>query len=205
MTRQPNWSIGARVALLSLIPVFALAGLLAFWHWRQDASLSGREYRVGVDHAPPYNLLEPNQPPRGLAVEVLQEAARRKGIRLKFVPMTTLVDDAFRRGLVDLWPAATDSQERRAWLAVSEPYLVNRLCIVSRAESPVRKIGDLSGRRVSTLRARILEEFNGGEGIRGVTVTELRGRREGLEALCRFAFPGRSQMKTKIAFECVPM
>lgn len=183
-TDRNNRNLGARVALLSLIPVAALAALLAFWHWRQDWQLAVLSYRVGVDHAPPYNLVAPGKEPRGLAVEVLQEAARRKGISLRMVPTTSLVDDAFRQGMVDLWPAATDTPERRRWLAVSEPYLVNRLCIVSRAEQPVRAIHELSGKRVSVLRSRILEELDGGKGVRGVSVTEIRGRSQGLESLC---------------------
>ena len=56
---------------------------------------------------PPYQFLQPGRPPAGLAVDVMQEAARRKGIRLQFVELNMPVDDAFRQGLVDLWPAAT--------------------------------------------------------------------------------------------------
>lgn len=169
---------------MSLIPVFVLAGVLAFWHWREDRLLTRFEYKVGVDNAPPYNITEPGREPRGIAVEVLTEAARRRNIKLRFVPVTSLVDDAFRQELIDLWPAATDTRERRRWLAVSEPYLVNRLCVVSLAGAPVRAISELSGKRVSALRARILEELDGGRGVKGVSVVELRGRREGLEAVC---------------------
>ncbi len=183
-SENPRRRLGAKVALLSLFPVFALAALLAFWHWRQDLRLSEVEYRVGVDHAPPYNILDSGRPPRGIAIEVLTEAARREGIRLKFVPLTMAVDDAFRQNLVDLWPAATDTRERRRWLTVSEPYLVNRLCVVSLLSSPVRSIQELSGKRVSALRARILEELDGRKGVKGVSVVELKGRLEGLEALC---------------------
>ncbi len=177
-------NLGARVALLSLIPVAALAALLAFWHWRQDWQRAVVSYRVGVDHAPPYNILGAGQEPRGLAVEVLHAAAERAGITLLMIPTTSLVDDAFRQGLVDLWPAATDTQDRRRWLAVSEPYLVNRLCVVSRAERPIRDIKELSGKRVSVLRSRIVEELDGGKGVMAVSVVEHRNRLQGLESLC---------------------
>lgn len=180
----PQKRLGAKVALLSLFPVFALAVVLAVWHWRQDRQLSQVEYRVGVDHAPPYNILEPGKEPRGIAIEVLAEAARRKGMRLRFVGLNMPIDDAFRQNLVDLWPAATDTRERRRWLTVSEPYLVNRLCVVSLATAPIRSIQELSGKRVSVLRARILEELDGKKGVKGVSVVELRGRSEGMEALC---------------------
>jgi len=183
-SENPRRRLGAKVALLSLFPVFALAALLGFWHWRQDRQLSRLEYRVGVDHAPPYNILDPGRQPRGIAIEVLTEAARRKGVKLQFVPLDIAVDDAFRQNLVDLWPAATDTRERRRWLTVSEPYLVNRLCVVSLGSAPIRSIQELSGKRVSALRARILEELDGRKGVKGVSVVEMRGRLEGLEALC---------------------
>lgn len=144
-----------------------------------------RVYRVGVDHAPPYNLLSPGAQPAGLAVDVIVEAARRAGIKLTFVPLDMPVDDAFRRNAVDLWPAATDTPERRKWLHAARPWIANRLCLVSRADRPVSRIEDLAGRPVSMAYARILRDVTGPIEIPGIHVREIRGRRENLVALCR--------------------
>ena len=141
-------------------------------------------YRVGVDHAPPYNLLEPGKPVRGLAVDVITEAARRKGIRLEFIPLDIAVDDAFRRGIVDLWPAATDTPERRGWLHVSKPYLANHLSIVSRGEQPAYRLEDLLGRRIGVARSRIVKEILGRVAPEGYEAVEVASRRESLVALC---------------------
>lgn len=140
---------------------------------------------MGVDHAPPYNFLSNGEPAGGLAVETIQEAARRSRIRLQFVPLEIPVDEAFRQGLVDLWPAATDTPARRRWLHVVRPWIANRLCIVSTAERPVYRIADLAGKTVSMAYERILTDVIHGQPVPGIVVKEIRGRRDGLVALCR--------------------
>ncbi len=160
-----------------------LAAVLIYWR-SGDPSESDRIYRVGVDNAPPYNLLQPGQPVRGLAVEVLQEAARRSGIRLQFVPLSIPVDEAFRRNLVDMWPAATDTPERRKWLHVTRPYLANRLCIVTRDDQPAYQLKDLLGRKIAVSRHRIVQEILGRVAPKGYTPVEVATRSEGLLALC---------------------
>lgn len=144
-----------------------------------------RVYRVGVDHAPPYNLVVAGRPVSGLAVDVITEAARRAGLKLQFVPLDIPVDDAFRRGLVDLWPAATDTPERREWLHVARPWLANRLCVVSRDGHEVERVEDLAGRTVGMAYARILRDVLQDRQVPGVRVREIRGREAGLTALCR--------------------
>jgi len=173
---MPLWGMVA-------ICVLAAAGA-AVTSWRRSR-VEDRVYRVGVDHAPPYQFLQPGRPPAGLAVDVMQEAARRKGIRLQFVELNIPVDDAFRQGLVDLWPAATDTPERHQWLYVADPWLANRLCIVSRAGSEVRTTQDLAGKRVSVLKNRIMEDVVGRSMPAGMEIQTVRGREAGLVALCR--------------------
>lgn len=172
-----NW-VGGTAAVMVVI-----AGGLLYWRTR-DSEWQDRVYRVGVDHAPPYNLIEPGKPPRGLAVEVLVEAAHRKGIRLEFVPLRIPVDEAFRRGLVDMWPAATDTPERRKWLHATRPYLANRLCIVTREDWPAFSLRDLLGRKIAVSRHRIVQEILGRVAPLGYTPIEVATRREALLALC---------------------
>jgi len=176
--------LGARWQWVCLVAL-AAAGLAGAAWWWNHRYVESRVYRVGVDHAPPYNVVEPGRAPTGLAVEILREAAQRKGIQLEFIPVTTTVDEAFQSGLVDLWPAATDTEVRRRWLFVSEPYLANRLCIVSRRDRPVLRLKDLSGKRLSVLRTKILWEIGGGDLPRDVQVVETAGREEALSRLCR--------------------
>ena len=170
------------VSILVLASLLGIAGVS--WMVTERRAVRQRVYRVGVDHAPPYNVLTPGQPPSGLAVEVIEEAARRNGIELRFVETALPVDDAFRKGLVDLWPAATDTPERRRWLHAADPWLANRLCIVSYASNPVRVVSDLRGKRVSAFRTQIIRDIVGRTLPAGLEFLEVRGRKDGLLALC---------------------
>jgi signal transduction histidine kinase len=178
LSGKPRLWAAAAVVLLAA----CAAGL--WWHFFHPRLDRGRIWRVGVDHAPPYNLLEAGKPPTGLAVEVLREAARRAGLRLRFVELDMPVDDAFRAGLVDLWPAATDTPERRQWLYAAEPYLTNRLVIVSRSDRRVDDAAQLAGLRVSLLRNRIMEDIVGPTLPPGIQLVLVRGRLDGLLELC---------------------
>jgi len=164
--------------------VLALIGTgWGVWYFLNRPDLS-REYRVGVDHAPPYNIVISGQPVTGLAVEILRESARRKGVTLSFVRTQLQVDDAFHQGLVDLWPAATDTPARRKWLHVTEPYLANGLVIVSKADNPVTGPEQLRKKRISLLNSRILKEFVG-RGVQDIETVEVRDRYSSLASLCK--------------------
>ena len=167
------------------LAVALAAGALLAPVWLERRRAAERVWRVGVDHAPPYNILEDGRHPSGLAVEMLQEAARRSGVRLQFVPTDLPVDEAFRRGLVDIWPAATDTPERRRWLHATEPWLTNRLCVVSRSSRPVLSASDLSHKRIALLRKRILNDIVGPDLPPGIELLEMRSRDAGLLALCQ--------------------
>lgn len=180
-----NFRSTIRVLLSVVALVLVCAVGLLVWHIGIYRTLNEQVFRVGVDHAPPYGVLVPGRPPSGLAVEVIREAARRKGLHVRFVEMTVGVDEAFRRGLVDLWPAATDTPERRAWLHVSDPWLLNRLCLVSRGDKPVHRIGDLRNKRVAAVRLRIIAEIAGSPPPPGIVEREVPSRVDGLLTLCR--------------------
>ncbi len=169
-----------------LLAIFAVCcTAAAYWFGIPRPVDRSRTYRVGIDHAPPYNFLRDGEPAGGLAVDVVSEAARRAGLKLKFIPLDVPVDDAFRQGLVDLWPAATDTPERRQWLYVARPWLANRLCMVSRGSNPVQRVEDLAGKTVSMYYSRILADVLQNRQAPQVRVREIRSREAGLAALCR--------------------
>ena len=176
-----NFTSGWKIGLLIAGTLFLTAWAAFTWFTRPDVD---REYRVGVDHAPPYNIIVPGQPVSGLAVEIIREAARRKGVKLQFVRLDIPVDDAFRQGLVDMWPAATDTPARRRWLHVTTPYLANGLVIVSKAESPIHNANELRNKRVSLLNSRILKEFVG-RAVQDIQTIEVRDRYSSLASLCK--------------------
>ena len=58
----------------------------AYFH--REPAWKSRVYRVGVDGTPPWAEIGPNGEPGGLAVALLREAARRRGIKLQWVLIT---------------------------------------------------------------------------------------------------------------------
>jgi two-component system, cell cycle sensor histidine kinase and response regulator CckA len=72
----------------------------------------------------------------GLAVETVNEAAKRAGVRLQWVETGTSSDEAFQKGLVDLWPLMADLPERRKRLHMSRPWLQHNHVLLLRADAP---------------------------------------------------------------------
>jgi hypothetical protein len=62
-------------------------------------------YRVGVENSPPHMVVDPDGSVKGLVIEVLQEAARRRGLRLQWVPIDVAggLDASLADGVVDMW------------------------------------------------------------------------------------------------------
>ncbi len=126
-------TLRSRALLIPALLIFAGAGFL----FRQPRSFRHAPVvRVGIDHAPPYQMIRADGGVEGLSVDLLSEAARRRGITLVFVPIRGLLpDEALRAGVVDLWPASAVTEERRRWLHITEPWLRNRYALVFLAET----------------------------------------------------------------------
>src|ERR1700761_7689505 len=79
--------------------------------------------RAGAKNQAPYQMLRPDGGVEGIAVDMLNEAARRENIQIVWVPLPdTSVDDAFRAGLIDLFPDGAAVPERKHWLHVTAPW-----------------------------------------------------------------------------------
>ncbi len=132
---SPSTSIHRRKAWAALgVLMLGIASVIG-WH-SQQLKLPSRALRVGIDHAPPYQMIRADGGVEGLSVDMLSEAARRRGIPIIFIPIRGLLpDEALRAGVVDLWPAAAVTAERRRSLHVTEPWLRNRYVLVSLVEN----------------------------------------------------------------------
>jgi two-component system sensor histidine kinase/response regulator len=87
--------------------------------------------RVGVKEAPPYMMIRSGGGVEGIAVDMLQEAARRQQINLSWVVISLTVDEAFQKGLIDLYADGGITDDRTRWLHPTEPWHVNRYGLVS--------------------------------------------------------------------------
>ncbi|MCX7605287.1 MAG: PAS domain S-box protein, partial [Bryobacteraceae bacterium] len=126
--------------------------LLAFfgWRWHSERVLRERIYRIGWEEDPPNMFTGDDGRPAGFGVDLVNEAARRRGIRLEWVFCPESSERALRSGKVDLWPTMTVLQERRPFVYFSAPYLNNYMKFVVRKDSGLRRVEDLRGRRIAT-------------------------------------------------------
>jgi signal transduction histidine kinase/ActR/RegA family two-component response regulator len=94
-----------------------------------------RTYRIGT-RANSGRSSAPDGRLDGLAIDVLQEAARRGGVRLVWVDSITAPDDALRSRQVDLWPVLGVTRERRREFHFSDPWMAAERCVITKSTAP---------------------------------------------------------------------
>jgi signal transduction histidine kinase/CheY-like chemotaxis protein len=93
-------------------------------------------YRMGYRENPPYMMAGKDGSPSGLAYEVLQEAARRAGIRLEWILFRGLNHEFMRRGVGELWPLADVDDSHQ--YGVTRPWLRDSFSLVTNDERKAR-------------------------------------------------------------------
>jgi two-component system cell cycle sensor histidine kinase/response regulator CckA len=144
-----KWS---QVKFLTWIVLISLAvtvvGVVT-WKGNGWRILEDRVYRIGWNPDPPFQAEDLKGQATGLAVELVREAARRRGVRLEWVRQPGGPDGALRDRKVDLWPLITIIPERSGYIHFTEPYLETEHSFLVRAESAYTKTQDLSGALIS--------------------------------------------------------
>jgi len=142
--------LSRRGAFLVLALAASCAGL---WLSRKPGGLfeDGRDrvLRVGLNDSPPYCLIGRDGTPRGFTVDVIREAARRKGIRLELVTALEGPDLAFAAGKVDVWPLLTDVPERHARIFFTDPWMRTKFVLLVPGGSSIKDVAGAANRRVS--------------------------------------------------------
>jgi signal transduction histidine kinase/CheY-like chemotaxis protein len=103
--------------------VIALAIPVGVYFWPRQSIDVTSVYRIGFESSPPRQIVDPDGKPAGPIIEILSEAARRVGIRLKWVYSPDGPDKSLNAGQVDLWPLVTELPSRTS-LYFSDPYLL---------------------------------------------------------------------------------
>ncbi|MEP7361694.1 MAG: response regulator [Acidobacteriota bacterium] len=101
----------------------------AAWFFRQTGS-EIRSARIGVDAAAPYQSWDPKRGAMGFSVEVISEAARRKGIRLTWVNVPQGPYEGIKKGLVDLWPLLMVRRSAVSPPHFTRPWLHNQYVVI---------------------------------------------------------------------------
>jgi signal transduction histidine kinase/CheY-like chemotaxis protein len=136
---RDGWSASKRrTSRLVLVTAVVLALVfVAGATWRARRGPPPGLLRAGLVHDPPYMYRGDDGRPRGLAVDVVAEAARRSGIQLTwtFLPNSN-ADQALRDGVVDVWPSLTILPSRQREFHFSAPWLRTEIFLVVRNGGP---------------------------------------------------------------------
>jgi len=119
----------------------ALAAL-GWLFWREHGG-GKRSYRIGWQISPPYQLAGDGEP-TGLAIDLVREAARRRGIGLRWVYFSAGSEPALRSKSVDLWPLITITPDRLKVFHITAPYVASEYSLLVRAGSSFRNPQDLA-------------------------------------------------------------
>ena len=148
-----------------IIAAGAALGIAAFCAVRCAVpdSFAGKVVRIGVNQSPPYAMIGPDGSPDGFTVEVLSEAARRRGMVVQWVVIPQGPDVALRSGKVDVWHLVTDIPERHKTIYFTDPWLLVKFVLAVPEQSGIKSAKDTAGRRVSythnVIRSRLARQF----------------------------------------------
>ena len=146
-----------------LIAIVGGAALLCVVGWMglrvsQDSKRLERTYRIGFNDAPPYSWFGPDGRVKGVAFEVFTEAARRTGVRIVWVPADDF-STALLAGKVDMWTVMISTPERRAQFHLTQPWLRNNFCLLSRSNAGTASPESLSNRKVAFRGAQAIDRI----------------------------------------------
>jgi signal transduction histidine kinase/CheY-like chemotaxis protein len=116
--------------------LLASAGVAGFLHWRA-ARLRETPFRIGFFNAQNEHYRGADGKATGNSVDLLNEAARRTGIKLEWIYSPEDADVALASGQVDLWPIIGDLPERKGRVYVSAPWTMRAFGLASRASNPI--------------------------------------------------------------------
>jgi PAS domain S-box-containing protein len=143
-----------------------------------------RVYRIGWDNQPPFQQPSENGAPAGFSVELVREAARRRGIRLQWIFHPANSEESLRRELVDLWPLITILPERKLVIHISDPYLQHEHYLLVQAGSSFVKPEDL-GRATITLLDIPVNMTLARRALPGAQLVGRRSPKEAIEDVCQ--------------------
>jgi diguanylate cyclase (GGDEF)-like protein len=106
--------------------------------------------RVAVIDVPPFQFVE-NGRYGGFAVDVMNQAAARLGMRLEWVPTTGDVNSLMQSGGADMCTLIGVTKKRREMFFVTQPWLERPYGLLSRSSAPVRTPSEMKGRPVAIL------------------------------------------------------
>jgi PAS domain S-box-containing protein len=162
---------------LAVAIAFVAWGVLAAFRLHGQRLAAQRVYRVAADMLPPYSVTYPDGSAGGLFVDVLNAAARRSGVHIRWVTLEVPYDQALDRGLVDMWPGIGVTPERQVRYHLTVPWIetYSFLIRLQGTAGPPKRIASLSRPALNSL-GKTFFPFT--------TIIPVRKREEILQAVC---------------------
>lgn len=140
--RKHDWTVASVLALLLAVAAFQTL---------RKPDLRGRTFRIGYEESPPTQFVAADGSPSGAPIDIVREAARRRGIKLIWIHSLKGAEVSLAEGEVDLWPVFSDLPWRASRYFVSRPYAYVRYWLVVPQNSPLTSANQMNGK---TLAAR---------------------------------------------------
>jgi polar amino acid transport system substrate-binding protein len=106
---------------------------------------------LGLDDSfPPMGYRNENNEIVGFDIDLVKEVTKRMGVELKLQPIDwNAKEQELNTGNIDcIWNGFTITEERKQAINFTEPYVDNAQVAVVRADSPVKSLSDLAGKKV---------------------------------------------------------
>src|SRR5438094_1946545 len=108
-----------------------------------------RTYVIGWEEGPPDQVATTSGEPTGFAVELVREAANRRGIRLQWVEHTESSELALLSKAVDLWPMMVITEDRKQFFHLTDAYEEEEFGLFVDAKSAYTRADDLKQQRIA--------------------------------------------------------
>jgi signal transduction histidine kinase/CheY-like chemotaxis protein len=138
--------------------VFGLAAAGAAMTWflyLRPMQFGERVYRIGWMISPPFQVRGADGNAAGISVDLVNQAAQRLGIHLRWIYWNDSSESALVSKSVDLWPLITITPERLKVLHISEPYLQHEHCLLVREDTGYKQVGDLATAKIGVANVSI--------------------------------------------------
>ena len=160
----------------------------AVWTVAQPGLRMPVTLRVGYSTFSPYIASDEADRPAGLAVEVLERAAARSGVNLRWVAVPDF-EQALRQGQIDLFPILTITEERKRLFHFSAPWWESSQSLISRRDQPLRNAAAAAGRRIG-VRALPYGLATAERALPGAVHVPVRDTRAAISGVCTGSLDG---------------
>ncbi len=180
-------------AIAGILAAMSVASLWAPWHHKGPSTL-----RVGLSEFYPYIHVDESGRPMGLAVEVVQTAAERAGVKLQWIKVSD-AERALRSGQIDLYPLLTLTDQRRKEFHFSPAWWEASQALLSPRDRPVPDPSSAVGKRIA------IRDLNYGAAVAqnrlpGAILLRTRGTHTMIDNVCSGEVDG-ALMDSRLVYE----